>query len=49
VAHYGMISDYLKDMASIPGSGGLLDSLMNGADYFMDSWVKAEAQKTKVQ
>lgn len=49
VAHYGMISDYLKDMASIPGSGGLLDSLMNGADYFMDCWVKAEAQKTKVQ
>jgi hypothetical protein len=48
VAHYGMIADYIKDMESIPGSAGLVDTLMNGADYFMDSWLKAEQERSKV-
>lgn len=50
VAHYGMIADYIKDMESIPGSSGLIDNyLMNGADYFLDSWQKAEVEKVKVK
>jgi microsomal dipeptidase-like Zn-dependent dipeptidase len=49
VAHYGMIADFVKDMESIPGATGLIeDNLMNGADYFLDSWIQALAQSKKV-
>jgi hypothetical protein len=49
VAHYGMIADYIKDMASLPGASGLInDNLMDGADYFEDSWLQAVAQSKKV-
>jgi hypothetical protein len=57
VAHYGMMFDFLKDAATYPGSdttGGLSGStlidryVMGGARYFLATWQKAEAQKSKV-
>ncbi len=57
VAHYGMLYDFLQDARSIPASaatGGVSgadlvnQSIMTGARYFIDTWKKAEAQKSQV-
>ncbi len=57
VAHYGMLTDFLKDVRTAPASGpgalngaDLVDNhLMFGADYFVQTWKKCEELKTKVQ
>jgi hypothetical protein len=55
VAHYGLIYDYLKDLRTIPAPSGyprtgslVVDNLMQGADYFLQTWKKCEQLKTKV-
>jgi microsomal dipeptidase-like Zn-dependent dipeptidase len=56
VAHYGLIPDFLKDVHTLPAPGGyplsgaqLVDNnLMQGADYFLQTWQKCEQLKTKV-
>jgi hypothetical protein len=50
VAHYGMLPDFLKDVRTAPGGDALIDdNLMFGADYFLQTWRKCEAEKTNVQ
>lgn len=52
VAHYGMLPDYVQDVArnfkataGAPGGASLVnDSLMNGAEYFYQTWKRAEEQ-----
>jgi microsomal dipeptidase-like Zn-dependent dipeptidase len=55
VAHYGMLADFLKDVRTLPASGGPLtgaqlvdNNLMDGADYFLETWKKCEQLKTQV-
>jgi hypothetical protein len=56
VAHYGMLPDFLVDVRSAPASGpGTLtgaqlieNSLMLGADYFLQTWKKCEQLKSQV-
>lgn len=50
VAHYGMLADFLKDVATAPGGASLIDkNLMNGADYFYETWKKCETLRGSVQ
>jgi hypothetical protein len=49
VAHYGMLADFLKDARTAPGGAELIDNnLMHGADYFLQTWRKSEAQSSQV-
>jgi len=55
VAHYGMIYDFLKDVSTLPAPGGypktgaqVVNNLMQGADYFFQTWKKCEQLKTQV-
>jgi len=55
VAQYGMIYDYLKDVGTLPAPSGypmngaqVVDNLMQGADYFLQTWQKCGQLKTKV-
>lgn len=44
VAHYGMLADFLKDVASLPGGAAMVNNnFMYGADYFYRTWQRAEA------
>lgn len=49
VAHYGMVVDYMKDMQTLQGGQEVIDNLMKGAEWFLESWRHAEKQKTKVE
>jgi microsomal dipeptidase-like Zn-dependent dipeptidase len=54
VAHYGMLADFLQDVASYPGASGsagtdVINNLNTGADYFYQTWKICEAQKSKVK
>jgi len=50
VAHYGMLADFLKDAGTAPGGAALINNnLMNGADYFVQTWKKCEALKGSVR
>jgi microsomal dipeptidase-like Zn-dependent dipeptidase len=50
VAHYGMIVDFLADARTAPNGADLIDNnLMYGAQYFVDTWRRAEIQSTKVK
>ena len=55
VAHYGMLADFLMDIATLPApSGGTLSgqqvvaNLNQGAEYFYQTWRKAEALSSAV-
>lgn len=49
VAHYGMLADFLRDVATAPGGAALINNnLMNGADYFLQMWRKCESLKGSV-
>jgi hypothetical protein len=55
VAHYGMLADFLVDVATLPvPPGGTLSgqqvvaNLNQGAEYFYQTWRKAEALSTAV-
>ena len=50
VAHYGMLPDFLRDAGTAPGGGeAVSSSVMFGADYFLQTWKKCEAEKTQVK
>lgn len=48
VAHYGMLPDFLKDVGSLPGGAVVVTNVMSGAEYFYQTWRKAEAQRDRV-
>jgi microsomal dipeptidase-like Zn-dependent dipeptidase len=56
VAHYGMLADFLEDVSTYPGDkstasmkgSDLINSFMQGADYFYQTWKICEAQKANV-
>lgn len=49
VAHYGMLPDFLKDVATLPGGAALVSNFMTGADYFFKTWQMAEAASARVR
>jgi hypothetical protein len=50
VAHYGLLPDFLKDVAALPGGAAMINgSFMNGAEYFYRTWAKAEGLASSVQ
>jgi microsomal dipeptidase-like Zn-dependent dipeptidase len=42
VAHYGMLWDFLRDVATLDGGAAAVDRMMNGAQYFFETWQIAE-------
>ncbi len=44
VAHYGMLPDFLQAARNAPGGANVIANLMNGADYFYQTWDIAEAR-----
>jgi hypothetical protein len=49
VAHYGMLADFLQDVASLPGGADTINgNLMHGADYFYETWKRCEALAGRV-
>ena len=49
VAHYGMLPDFLMDVASLPDGGqATVQNIMSGADYFFHTWQIAEAKSAAV-
>ncbi|MBX3264792.1 MAG: membrane dipeptidase [Labilithrix sp.] len=50
VAHYGMLSDYVRDIRSAPNGNALVDdTFMSSAEVFADMWRRAEVQKDAVR
>jgi microsomal dipeptidase-like Zn-dependent dipeptidase len=43
VAHYGMLSDFLKGLTQLDGGAALFANMMQGAQAFHDSWARAES------
>jgi len=50
VAHYGMLPDFLMDVASMQNIGGpaVVQNIMSGADYFFHTWQISEAKSAAV-
>jgi len=48
VAHYGMLPDFLMDVAALPGGGAVVNNVMSSAEYFYQTWRKAEIQRYRV-
>jgi microsomal dipeptidase-like Zn-dependent dipeptidase len=42
VAHYGMLPDFLQDVASLPGGSAAISNMNGGAQYFYDTWRMSE-------
>ena len=42
VAHYGMLPDFLQDVASLSGGCAIVGSMNSGAQYFYETWRIAE-------
>jgi hypothetical protein len=42
VAHYGLLPDFLQDVASLPGGAEVIKNMNNGAQYFYETWQMAE-------
>ncbi|MBX3199372.1 MAG: hypothetical protein KF894_14660 [Labilithrix sp.] len=50
VAHYGMLSDYIRDVRTAPNGNALVDdTFMGSAEVFADMWRRAETQKDAVR
>src|SRR5262249_28679549 len=45
VAHYGLIPDFLQDVASLPGGPDAIRDLYKGAQYLYDTWRMSEQAK----
>jgi hypothetical protein len=45
VAHYGLLPDYLQDVASLPGGKEVVQRMFGGAQYFYETWALAEHDK----
>ena len=48
VAHYGMLSDFLQDIGNTPSGQAAIDNLMQGAEYFYQTWAIVEMKKTAI-
>jgi len=48
VAHYGMLPEFLQDVGSLQGGAAVVANAMTGAEYFYQTWHKAELQRTLV-
>ena len=48
VAHYGMLPDFLMDVAALPSGAAVVANVNSGAEYFYQTWKKAETQKVNV-
>jgi hypothetical protein len=48
VAHYGMLADFRKDMATAPNGPGVISNMNQGAEYFFETWKICEDRKNKV-
>jgi Membrane dipeptidase (Peptidase family M19) len=47
VVHYGMLPDFLRDVASMPNGADMVNNnFMYGADYFYKTWQIAESKRT---
>jgi hypothetical protein len=47
VVHYGMLPDFLRDVASLPGGADMVNNnFMYGADYFYKTWQIAESKRS---
>jgi hypothetical protein len=44
-----MLWDFLEDVKSLPGGGGMVARFMTGADYFYRTWKIAEAKSITVK
>jgi hypothetical protein len=50
VAHYGLLWDFVVGVSKLPGGASLVnDNLMSSAEYFYQTWKKAEQQSRFVQ
>jgi hypothetical protein len=49
VAHYGMIPDFLRDLGTLPGGTAVVANAMTGAEYFYQTWRRAERQRSRVE
>jgi hypothetical protein len=47
VAHYGLLADFVQAVGGADGGAAILPSFMQGAQYFFDTWLKAEAYSAK--
>lgn len=45
VAHYGLLPDYLLDVASLPGGQTVVNRMFDGAQYFYETWYLVEQDK----
>jgi microsomal dipeptidase-like Zn-dependent dipeptidase len=43
VAHYGMLADFMRAVPTLDGGVPVVPALMQGAQYFADTWQLAEA------
>ncbi len=48
VAHYGMLPDFLMDVETLPGGPAAVANLRSGAEYFFQTWRKAERLKRSI-
>jgi len=48
VAHYGMLPDFLADVASMNGGGNVISNMYNGAQYLYETWRIAEGNSQAV-
>jgi microsomal dipeptidase-like Zn-dependent dipeptidase len=48
VAHYGMLPDFLQDVASLPGGCATVTNMQNGAQYFYETWRIAEGNTSAI-
>jgi len=48
VAHYGMLPDFLQDVGGRANGAATISNLMQGAEYFYETWVIAETKKTGI-
>jgi microsomal dipeptidase-like Zn-dependent dipeptidase len=49
VAHYGMLADFLQDILSRPNGRPLVKNLMQGANYFYNTWLICETKSPMIQ
>jgi hypothetical protein len=50
VAHYGLMSDFLRDVKGIDQNGAnAINHLSKSAEYFAQMWEKCERQKENVR
>ena len=48
VAHYGMLADFRKDMATAPDGPTVISNMNQEAEYFFETWKICEDRKNKV-